>query len=377
MRKTWFFFLILCNLSVARGQEDSLKSAAEPSRGLDKMFDLADQVVDFISGEKWSIIPAITYAPETRLGLGLRAIRLFEKSDSLSRPSSLPLTFLYTLRNQIIFTAELDHWMKENTKHLNVRLELVDFPFVFYGIGNDTQREASEDYASRFIRLNMSYEFMIARGLYLGPQLEYRAEKLYRNIAGGLLESGDTPGSNGFNMLGGGAALLYDTRDNIFQPRRGQFHQLRFLHCASVSGDTYGFQRIQADLRQYIPVYKRQMLVLQLWYQANFGATPFQQLSLLGGSDVMRGFFEGRYRDLQGLALQGEYRMPLHRKLGMVWFAGTGQVMPAFSDFHTHRFHYGGGIGFRYRIHNEGLNLRIDFAYGDRMAWYFGLNEVL
>jgi outer membrane protein assembly factor BamA len=377
MRKTWFFFLILCNLSIAMAQEDSLRSSSEPSRGLDKMFDMADQVVDFISGEKWSIIPAITYAPETRLGLGLRALRLFEKSDSLSRPSSLPLTFLYTLRNQVIFSAELDHWMKENAKHLNARLELVDFPFVFYGIGNDTQRESAEDYASRFVRFTLSYEFKIARGLYLGPQLEYRGEKLYKLTSNGLLESGDVAGSNGFNLLGSGAALLYDTRDNIFQPRRGQFHQLRFLHYSPVSGNSYSFQRLQADLRQYIPVYKGQMLVLQLWYQANIGVTPFQQLSLLGGSDIMRGFFEGRYRDLQGLALQGEYRIPLHRKLGMVCFASSGQVMPAFSDLHIHRFHYGGGLGFRYRIHKEGLNLRIDFAYGDRMAWYFGLNEVL
>lgn len=358
-------------------QEDSLFQASPPSRGIDKYFDLADQVIDFISGDTWNMIPAITWSPETRLGLGLRALRLFKKTDSLTRPSSLPITLLYTLRNQIIFTTELDHWANENRQHLNARLELVDFPFVFYGTGNDTRSENAEDYASRFIRFMLSYEYKIANGLYAGPQLEYRGESLYKVISDGMLESGDVLGSNGFNIIGAGAALIYDTRDNIFQPRRGQFHQLRFLHYAPLTGDSYGFQRIHADLRQYIPVYKQHMLVMQLWYQANFGLTPFQQLSLLGGSDVMRGFFEGRYRDLQGLAVQSEYRMPIHRKLGMVWFASAGQVMPAFSALQTQRFHYGGGLGFRYRIHKEGLNLRIDFAYGDRMAWYFGLNEVL
>ena len=91
----------------------------------------------------------------------------------------------------------------------------------------------------------------------------------------------------------------------------------------------------------------------------------------------MRGFFEGRFRDNHAMVHQAEYRLPLHRNLGIVFFGHTGQVAQQAADFGWNRFKYGGGFGFRYKLNQEGLNIRLDFAIGDQRAFYFGLNEVI
>lgn len=91
----------------------------------------------------------------------------------------------------------------------------------------------------------------------------------------------------------------------------------------------------------------------------------------------MRGFFEGKYRDLHAMVYQTEYRLPVYRNLGMVAFASAGQVASTVPGFSFRRFKYGGGIGFRYKLNDEGLNIRLDFGIGDQRAFYFGLNEVI
>ena len=122
--------------------------------------------------------------------------------------------------------------------------------------------------------------------------------------------------------------------------------------------------------------YKEQVLAVQAWYSFITGHPPFQQLSMIGGSDLMRGYFEGSYRDRQAMVYQAEYRMPVYRKLGLVFFGSAGQVADKISSYSLRGFRYGGGIGFRYKLTDDGLNLRLDIAFGDQTAFYLGLDEV-
>lgn len=124
-------------------------------------------------------------------------------------------------------------------------------------------------------------------------------------------------------------------------------------------------------------VHDQQILAVQAWYSFTAGHPPFQQVSLIGGSDLMRGYFEGKYRDLHAMVYQAEYRLPIYRKLGVVFFGSAGQVTDRVSAYALNRFRYGGGLGFRYELSEEGLKVRLDFAFGDQPAFYFGLNEVL
>lgn len=91
----------------------------------------------------------------------------------------------------------------------------------------------------------------------------------------------------------------------------------------------------------------------------------------------MRGYFEGKFRDRHAMVQQVEYRFPVYRNLGLVVFGHGGQVATELGDFRLKRMKYGAGVGFRYRLNEEGLNIRLDIAFGDQRAFYFGLNEVI
>lgn len=98
----------------------------------DKLLNTADEVLDWMSTDTWSFIPVVTYSPETSLGLGLGAIKLFQPREGASpslRPSSMPITFIYTLKKQAILEVDLDLWKHENRDFFNASLELANYPF--------------------------------------------------------------------------------------------------------------------------------------------------------------------------------------------------------------------------------------------------------
>jgi outer membrane protein assembly factor BamA len=372
------FYFLTCFQGIILGQEK--QDSVAKTRPVERLFDFGDKVVDLISGENWTIIPAVVYSPETSLGLGARAIRVFRHKGADSeqlRPSSLPITLLHTLNNQTIFTSELDLWANENKTYFNSRLELANFPFKFFGIGNSPELETIESYTTRFLYVHLNYEKKIAPGLYIGPRYEFRVDEIYRKEDGGLLASGIIPGSNGQRISGLGWVLNFDTRDNIFQPGSGWFNRLQWMTFTPWLGSNFNFDQYAIDLRKYFRTAPKHTMAVQSWWGFTTGLAPFQHLSLIGGSDRMRGYFEGRYRDNHAMVQQVEYRMPVYRNLGIVLFAHGGQVANKVTEYSLNRMRYGGGMGFRYRISPEGLNIRLDFAFGDQKAFYFGLNEVI
>ncbi len=379
MRKTWAVFLFLLSTSLS-AQEAFEKDSISKTGVIEKLFDFADKTVDLISGEKWSFIPAVVYSPETSLGLGARAIRIFRyknETNPLLRPSSLPITFLYTLNNQAIFTTELELWANQNNEYINARFELTDYPFKFYGIGNELDASNEEFYSTRFAYFHINYERLLVKGLYLGPRYEFRIDDIYRKEVGGILDSNQVAGANGQRLSGLGLVMNYDTRDNIFQPRMGWYNRLSWMTFQRAFGSNFTFDQYALDLRKYIRTFPNHVLALQSYWSFTTGNPPFQHVSLIGGSDLMRGYFEGRYRDNHAIVQQLEYRLPVYRNFGMVFFGSAGQVADRFSNFALNRTRYGAGVGFRYRLNPDGLNIRIDIAYGDQRAFYFGLNEVL
>ncbi|NHE57067.1 BamA/TamA family outer membrane protein [Cyclobacterium plantarum] len=372
----WIPFFIVPVASQDIPGSDSLQVKTNT---VDKLFGLADRVVEALSTDTWTFIPALTYSPETSLGLGGRALKIFRTSRGEltdTRPSSLPLTLLYTLNHQLIITGELELWMNENKSFLNSRIAFSDYPFQFSGIGNEIT--SAEYYATRYFYFHLYYEKMLGKGIYLGPRYEFRVDDIYDKTPGGLLEAGNIPGSNGQRLSGLGLALNIDRRDNIFQPGSGVYHQISWMKFHSFFGSNFDFSQWILDFRKYWPIKERQVLVGQARFSFTQGRAPFQHLSLIGGSDLMRGYFEGRYRDKHAMVYQLEWRFPVYQKLKMVGFGSIGQVGRSLKEFGVNpNLRFAGGVGFRYRLNDEGLHLRIDFAYGDQAAFYFGLNEVI
>jgi outer membrane protein assembly factor BamA len=330
-----------------------------------------------LTRDEWVFIPAVVYSPETNLGVGIRAMRVFTTDSSgVTRPSTIPLTFLRTLNKQTLLTVEFDRWGKGNQHQFYTRLEFQDFPFKYYGMGNAIN-PTPETYASKIFYGHLQYHKKISPSWFLGPRLEVGAEDVYQKEVNGSLERNGVLGSKGYFIAGVGADFILDTRDQIFQPTQGWYSKFSLITYESMNRNLFGFTRYTIDIRKYFEVKENHILAWQTFFDTVSGTVPFQRLPMMGGSDVMRGYFEGKYRGQRVFANQVEYRFPVYRNLGLVLFTGVGQVSQGRDIKLFQNQRVSGGLGFRYRLNKEGLNVRLDLGYGDQRAFYFGLREVI
>ena len=92
----------------------------------------------------------------------------------------------------------------------------------------------------------------------------------------------------------------------------------------------------------------------------------------------MRGYFEGRFRDKNLLALQAEYRLPLFWRFGLAAFAGAGKVADAFAELNSGGIKYSYGAGLRYLFSKrEKIQVRLDVGFDGKggSAFYFSIFE--
>jgi len=142
------------------------------------------------------------------------------------------------------------------------------------------------------------------------------------------------------------------------------------------NGD-YGFSDAVMDIRYYRYLPWRDVISIQFYCAFTPGETPFQLLPELGGQNLMRGYYQGRYRDRVYTAAQSEYKFIFLRRWALVAFLGTGQVAGSLSDLDADGIKFAGGGGLRfYIVQSQRIAFRLDagFSKNDRGV-YFNLLE--
>jgi outer membrane translocation and assembly module TamA len=80
---------------------------------------------------------------------------------------------------------------------------------------------------------------------------------------------------------------------------------------------------------------------------------------------LLRGYYQGRFRDQVMVTLQAEYRLPVFWRIGLVGFAEAGQVAPRAGDLAVDAFKASLGGGLRFLLApREGVNIRADYGWG-------------
>jgi len=319
-------------------------------------------------------LPVIFYQPETGLGFGLTGINYYRASpgDTISPPSSLSLVGIYTTKNQLVLAVSSDMYLAEDLWRISSSVSYSKFPTKYWGIGNDTPDSAEEDYTPRALTLKLWPQRKVATGWYVGLAANILDRSVSEATEDGLIDSGLAPGVDDEQAIGLGGSLIRDSRDNRVYPRRGSYHKLLVDLFADVWFGDNGFGVYTLDLRKYFPVARTHVLALQALGIATSGEPPFDLYPQLGGESLLRGYFQGRYRDRSLLALQGEYRLPLFWRFGAAGFVGVGQVAPDIGGFGLDRFWVAGGAGLRFLLaKREGLNIRADFAFGEGSSGFY------
>jgi hypothetical protein len=306
----------------------------------------------------------VFYLPETRLGFGATAGIHLDVAGA-PRPASVFAAAVYTLENQGSLDLAGDATLPGGT-YLNARARLVYYPDQYFGIGPDTPSSAREDFTRESAELVATGEHPIpgVRGLRAGLRIDLRAEAIRDKPPGGELATGAVTGANGFSAASVGPSFTWDTRDNTFWTRSGSLAQLWYIWALPGLGRHEPFGRGVLELRHFFPLPHGRTVGLDLYTEQANGDAPFTLLPKLGSTRFMRGIREGRYRDRVDWALQSELRTPLIGRVSGTAFVSVGDVAPGWSAFTLQSAKPTGGVGLRYRLTDEGANLRVDVAAG-------------
>jgi outer membrane protein assembly factor BamA len=234
-----------------------------------------------------------------------------------------------------------------------------------------------EDYTPKLFGLFVNGLRKVGQGVNVGFLYELGHETISETEAGGLLASGGVRGSEGGTISGAGVLFNLDTRDNIFYPTKGHFHQFSAAFFGSAFGSDFTFNRYIVDLRQYLSLNASAVFAVQGFASFTTGEPPFQAMSRFGGQNLMRGYYEGRYRDNHALVFQAEYRQRLLGRIGLVGFLGLGEVATELEDLDLQDSSLSVGLGLRYLWSSiEGINVRIDVGFsGGSPGPYITINE--
>ena len=324
------------------------------------------------SGLAW--LPVIFYTPETKWAFGGGGIYYFSltKDKAVVRPSSVSFIAIYSQRKQLSFELNPDFYMGKGY-HIQTDLQYSDFPDYFYGIGRDTAEENEELYTSRFWKWSVEALKQVYRDLNVGFVYYLDWTKLTDVDEAPMLAAGDISGSGGGTVSGLGCFMTYDSRNSIFFPTKGSFHQFSATAFGRAAGGDFTFNRYYLDLRKYLPLAKAHTLALQSRMLFQTGDPPFWRLGQLGGEESMRGYYLGRYRDKNMIALQAEYRwLPVFWRLGLAAFVGVGDVAEKVGQFDLGNLKYSYGLGVRFIFDQKQiLNIRLDFGFGNGTSGFY------
>ncbi len=369
--KTIHLILIFIILS----QLGTLQWADKPDEPQNQTEEQAAQALAAKCKNRIVASPFVFYTPETSVAFGAAGSYVFRLAgceSKTTRPSSLSPVFIYTLKKQMKLQLSTDLYFKDNDYHVKGEIKYEKFPFKFYGIGNNTPETNEEVYTPQNISFFVTVLKNLGSGFSAGLQYRLLNWKMLEVKADGLLSSRQIPGSEKGTLSGFSFIVNHDTRDNIYFPSRGDFSELNVRVHPKFMGSTFQYTSLTLDLRQYIPVFSSHVLAAQFLLQTQTGDVPFVELSRFGGEYLMRGYYNGRYRDKNLMAMQAEYRMPLFGRFGVVGFAGLANVAEKINqfDFTAIKSSYGFGLRFQFDK-KENIWLRLDVAFGQGSSGFY------
>jgi outer membrane protein assembly factor BamA len=328
------------------------------------------------------ILPLIARSIETDWSVGLAGSFTFRfnKNDTLTRTSNTQALALYSLRKQFIAAINGTTYLPGERYILNYQLSYSYFPDKFWGLGKEAPDANEEAYTFRQYYLYLHFQQKLKNSFFAGLIYEYQRLLRVDHLPGGLFDQLGVVGRDPYHISGAGLSLTYDTRNNAFAPDKGAFGQVLFTHFMPLLGSEFRYTAYAVDLRRFIRIYRDQVLALQAFGQFNVGDVPLRSLASFGGSNSMRGFYDGRFRSKNQVVLQAEYRVPIIWRIGAVGFVGVGNVGDYLRDLNVVDIKYSFGGGLRVALNRkERLNLRVDYGWGagehTSNGLYFQLGE--
>ena len=324
----------------------------------------------------FSIIGGPHYASDTKFGLGMVAAGLYrsDPNDTLLPPSNVSLFGDVSTVGFYMLGVRGNHIAPRGRYRIDYRLYFYSFPSDFWGIGyemgdNDDNKSEMKRWQAQ---AEVSFLFRVADNFYIGPMASYDY------VIGKHIERPEL--LNGMDHhtwnVGAGVSLVYDNRDNLTNPHRGIYLNLKQMFRPRFMGNDYAFSTTKFSFDCYQQLGEGTVLAEDFGANFNFGNPSWGMMANLGGTSSMRGYYEGRYRDKHSLEATVELRQHVWKRNGIVVWAGAGTVFPKFSELRSNRILPNVGVGYRWEF-KKNVNVRLDYGFGKsgQSGFLFNINE--
>lgn len=319
------------------------------------------------------LLPALASAPETGLEVGGAALVSFytDTSDHFTNVSSLFGYATITAKAQVKLSLNANYWTPHNKIHYLANISFYNFPFDFYGIGNNTRLDNVDLVYEKRYKGNLESDFNLGKGLYIGYVLGgfkyyYRFDK---NRDGVLNTDPAVEDKRGGAAGYAGPTFTYDTRNNNTYTTKGIIINAYYnlMHGAFINNN-YAGGFFNIEYSEFFPLGNKLVLGTDIQEQSLTGSrSPFYLLPQMGSDEIMRGYYGGRFRDRNYLAGQTELRYRINNSFGLAAFLGTGEVFHTGFSLAQLQPNYGGGVRYFFDV-QKGLAIRIDYGVGAKPA---------
>ncbi len=322
----------------------------------------------------FSIIGGPHYSSDSKFGVGIMGAGLYHADgDTLTPVSQVSVYFDATTAAHFKVGVGGTHIFPGDTRRLTYDVNFSRIATKFWGIGYEECRvDANESKYKYFnTQVRVDYRWRIGNHFYAGPLAAINYIK-GQDFEKPWLWHGEP--SHSFNA-GAGFIIEYDSRDNMSSAFHGTFLRLEQQFNPRFLGNRQAFSRTSAHASHYSPLWRGAILAATADCAFTYGNTPWGLLSTFGGSNNMRGYFEGRYRDKSAITACVELRQHIWHRNGIAIWGGAGTVFSRFSDITSRSVLPNYGIGYRWEF-KQRVNVRVDLGFGrSTTGFIFSINE--
>ena len=319
--------------------------------------------------------PYAFYKPETGLAFGGSAIASFIISPgTFNKPSQVIVNGYYTTIHN--FSMSINDEVYFTTFLLRTSLYYDKFLNRFYGYGNEATDISNADFKANKYGLSLTFNKYIKTALF-GIIFDISNWDITDYMDNPFFLNENINGKNGGLSSGLGFSIGLDSRDYVFLPENGYFHNFNITFYKKALGSDFDFVRYIIDLRKYWLLGEKISLAWQYLGQFITGDPPFYYYPALGGSRIMRGYYEGRFRDKLYMATQVETAVPFKvfgiERFSAVGFAGIGEVSNHIGNFSIPGIKWSLGGGLRFLLDKKNRTVvrgEIGFGHGS-LGIYF------
>lgn len=332
------------------------------------------------------LLPVFSSAPETGLEVGGSALYSFY-TDTVHNDTRVSNIFGYgtiTTKGQSRISLSTTYWAPHNAWRYLASVSYINFPFDFYGIGPNTYKANKDHLGQKRFKLNIEADKKFGKYVYVGLVAGGFDYKFTNDNPGGIFDTNPQVQSRtGGGSLLAGPAFIFDTRNNNTYTTSGIIVTSYYNLMQGVGANNgYRGGLLNIEVSQFNSLSKRLMLGFDVQSQNLTGnQSPFYLLPSLGSDELMRGYYNGRYRDRNLIAGQTELRYRLSDRIGLAGFAGAGTVSGKPFTFTNLKPNYGGGLRYFFDV-EKGLTARLDYGAGQKVAGearqsgvYFSMGE--